>query len=216
MNNIKNLFNSECGSDIFILGNGPSVLLENLNFLKDKIVIGMNASTILEQKFNFCTKYYVCSDVRFLTHPDKAKFALEQLYPSTIRVFRKELEFYDTYTRKDKTFYVRALQRDGFSPDLKVGFYYGCTTTMLAIQLAYYLGAKNIYLLGVDLSYCSKQPRFYSEKSFQIDDSYTSVQIFNIKNSHLFLKYKGVNLINCSEKSFLRPYIGFEKFIDVI
>lgn len=215
MRNIKDLYNIEKGADIFILANGPSILLEDLNKLKNKVVIGMNASTILERKFNFYTKYYVCSDTRFITHPEKSRYAIEDLNLSTLRILRKELEVYDTYTRKDLTFYVKALQRDGFSTDLNVGYYYGCTTTMLAIQLAYFLGAKNIYLLGVDLRYSLSQPRFYNETSFQIDDSFTSVQIFNIKNAFDFLAKKNVFLHNCSENSYLRPYIGYKNFKEI-
>lgn len=211
MRNIKDLKNIEKGKSVYILANGPSVLKENLNLLKDKIVIGMNASTLLESKFDFKTKYYVCSDIRFLTHPEKSHYATSQLDPSTLRILRKELRSVDSY-EKNPTFYIKALERDGFSTDLNVGYYYGCTTTMLAIQLAYYLGAKNIYLLGVDLKYSTSQPRFYKEKSFQIDDSFTSVQIHNIKKAFNFLNENDIKLFNCSEFSYLRPYIGYVDF----
>lgn len=216
MRNIKDLKFQEKDKSIYILANGPSVLMEDLSLLKDKVVIGMNASTLLDEKFNFNSKYYVCSDSRFLRHPEKGLLATDKVNSSTFRVFRKELDQYDTYANKNNTYYIKALQRDGFSTDLRVGYYYGCTTTMLAIQLAYYLGAKKIVLLGVDLRYSKSQPRFYDETSFQIDDSFTSIQISNILNAFKFLSKKDVEVINCSENSYLRPYIGFKKFIDTV
>lgn len=214
-NNIKELFLAEKDKDIFILANGPSILDLDLNFLKNQTVIGMNASTLLEENFDFKSTYYVCSDIRFLTHPEKASWALEKLLPKTIRVLRQELSEVDLHTLENQTFYVKALQRDGFSLDLDIGYNYGCTTTMLAIQLASYLGAKNIYLLGADLRYNSEQPRFYKENSFQIDDSFTSIQIFNIVNAEKVLRERGINLHNCSEFSYLRPYIGYKNFFSL-
>ncbi|WP_217449828.1 hypothetical protein [Cupriavidus taiwanensis] len=102
---------------------------------------------------------------------------------------------------------MRALKRDGYSRDLSAGYHFGCTTTMLAIQLAGYLGCTEIYLLGVDLRYSPEQPRFYAEDEPQLEDSFTSVQIWNIANAYRALESAGIKLFNCSQNSLLRPYV---------
>ncbi len=213
---LSKIHNLHLGSDIFILANGPSILAENLNLLKNKIVIGMNASTLLESDFDFVSQYYVVSDTRFITHPQKKIYATEMLNKETKRVFRKELKEFDDISYYSRTSYVPALGKDGFSFNLLQGFYFGCTTTMLALQLAFYLGAKRIFILGCDLKYSGETPRFYKEDIVQEVDRFTGVQIKNIRNAYLCCKDLGIELYSCSETSYLRNYIPFIKFCDAV
>lgn len=189
---------------------------EDLSLLKDELTIGINASTLLEKDFGFVQNYYCISDLRFLNHPKKRSLGTTELSDSTVRVLRKDLRDYDEAALRDRTHYVDHLERDGFSENLRVGFFYGCTTTMLAIQLAYYLGCSEVYLLGVDLRYGVESPRFYPEGKAQLEDSFTSVQIWNIANASRVLKQRGRRLYNCSEHSLIRPYLEYLSFADAI
>lgn len=212
---MRELKDKEAGGRAFILANGPSIKEEDLSLLQNEIVIGMNASTMLEKQFNFVSKYYVVSDIRFLNHEEKRQWATTQLHCNTIRILRHELKEYDDFGMKNRSYYVYPLARDGFSKNLNAGFYYGCTTTMLAIQLAYYLGIKTMYLLGCDLKYPSHNPRFYEENNVQVEDSFTSVQISNIVNAAKTIEHEGGKLINCSLKSFLCPYLYSKSFKEI-
>jgi len=207
------LKNKEKGKDIYILANAPSVKNHNLSLLKDKITIGMNANPLLEQEFGFISPYYIVSDLRFINHPEKKKMATEMLNPTTKRIFRYELKDYDENV-KNETFYVKAIGKNGFSFDLKRGYFFGFTTTMLALQLAAYLGAKNIYLLGMDLKYSKKAARFYKEKNVQEFDPFTSFQIWNVRNAYLELEKIGIRLYNCSKNSLLYPYLPYIDYND--
>lgn len=207
---ISNLKNSETGNDIYIVANGHSILNKNvLNSLSDKIIIGMNATPLLCNDHSLKLKYYTVSDERFIKDAEKYKIATEILSQSAIRVFRSELKKHDSPSLIDKTYYINAIGRDGFSFNLNQGFYFGCTTTMFSIQLAAYLGAKNIYLLGVDLTYPKDKPRFYRENNPAPIDNFTCVQIRNIRDAYHQLKKHGVNLYNCSNQSLLKPYIPY-------
>ncbi len=212
---ISSIRNGEKGRRAFILANGPSVLEEDLTNLAGEIVIGMNASTILDKKFGFKSKYYVLSDSRFINNNEKRKWGTSELDSDTIRIVRSDLRQYDDPDLEKNTYYVRALSRDGFSSNLDYGFYYGCTTTMLSLQLSYYLGFKDIYLLGCDLRYSEESPRFYKEEKPQLEDSFTSVQIDNIVKSSIFMGNNGVSLYSCSANSFLRPYLSYKNFSDI-
>lgn len=215
-NNIKSLKSKEEGKDIYILANAPSIKKENLSLLRDKITIGMNANPLLEKEFGFISQYYVVSDRRFINHPEKRKMCTEMLDKSTIRILREELEEDDDKNVTNQTYYVRVLGKNGFSMNLHKGYYFGATTTMLAIHLAAYLGAKNIYILGMDLKYDGSNPRFYKEDDVQEFDSFTSVQIMNVRNAYLELQKYDVNLYNCSQNSLLYPYLPFKKFKDTM
>lgn len=211
-NNIQSLKGREEGKDIYILANAPSIKKEKLFLLKDKVTIGMNANPLLEQEFGFISQYYVVSDKRFLNHSEKRKMCTEMLDKSTIRVLRAELEEDDDKSIKNQTYYIRILGKNGFSMNLHKGYYFGATTTMLAIQLAVYLGAKNIYILGMDLKYDGSNPRFYKEDDVQEFDSFTSVQVMNVRNAYIELRKFNVNLYNCSQNSLLYPYLPFKSF----
>lgn len=209
------LRNRELGRRIFILANGPSVIDEDLSLLKDEVVIGMNASTMLESRFGFSSKYYVLSDARFLRATDKRAWACEKLSPTAHRVVRADLRPEDDPALEARTTYIAPLSRDGFSRNLAGGYFYGCTTSMLAIQLAWHLGARDVYILGCDLRYPEENPRFYSESEPQLEDAFTSVQLSNIVNAASLFERDGRQLVNCSSRSFLRPYLPFERFEQV-
>ncbi len=219
MISIKALFNTprklrgqEKGKRGFILANGPSVSEYDLSVLKGEIVIGMNASTLLEERYGFISRYYTISDARFLKNPEKRELGTHRLNPKTIRVLRADLESVDDSHLAVRTYYVKALTRDGFSSNISNGYYYGCTTTMLAMQLAFHLGLAEVFLLGCDLRYSGPQPRFYEEKDVEIEDAFTSVQIMNIARAAEFMEGMGTKVYGCSTSSFLRPYLRYADF----
>ncbi len=209
---IRQLAGRNKGETAFILGNGPSITECDLQSLQGRLTIGMNASTDLEHRYGFVQTYYTLSDRRFLEHSEKGHWATNSLNPSTIRVLRADLRHSDDSSLGENTVYTPHLKRDGFSRDLSIGYYYGCTTTMLALQLAAYLGCEKICLLGVDLRYRPDSARFYTEAQPQVEDSFTSVQIWNLANGARTLKERGVEVINCSPNSLLRPHLPFESF----
>lgn len=217
MRRISQLAGAEQGRRAFVLANGPSIAEEDLAPLKDELVIGMNASPILDRQFGFESKYYVVSDVRFLTAPTKRRWATTALPQHTTRILRSELRGFDDPALEARTYYVPALTRDGFSANLANGYHYACTTTMLALQLAWYLGVETVYVLGCDLRYPPESPRFYEEGGApQLEDAFTSVQLLNITQAAQHFEAAGRRVVNCSAGSFLRPYLEFQTFRDVL
>lgn len=210
MRNSNQLLNCEKGKRCFILANGPSLREHNLALLKKELVIGMNASTILEKEYYFFQKYYVLSDLRFLNNPLKRRIATSDLSPETVRILRSDLYDYDDKSLKNITYYVKSIGRDGFSDNISKGFYFGCSTTLLAIQLAATLGCDNIYILGLDLSnYINSKIRFYQEDIVQEYDLYISTQIFNICKAYNELCKKNIKIYHCNKKSLISPYLPF-------
>ena len=203
---------SWAGTTAFLLGNGPSVREHNLALLEGRHLIGMNASTLLEKEYGFTSQYYVVSDARFLTHPEKRALATTALEGGTVRVLREDLLPLDDKKFVGRTYYVPSLGKNGFSDDLARGFYFGCTTSMLALQLAAYLGARRIVLLGNDFRYSSSQPRFYKEEVPQAHDPFLSVQIWNVRNAVVALEARQVEVVICTKSSTLVPYVPFLDF----
>lgn len=214
---VRQIHNRLPGATIFVLGNGPSVKEHDLSRLRGLHVIGMNASPLLDREYGFQSSYYVVSDLRFLTHPDKRVFATSKyLSPGTSRVFRDELRSVDVQERIPFTYYVKTIGKNGFSTDLAQGFYFGCTTSLLAIQLASHLGCSRIVLLGNDFRYPKNQPRFYQESSPQGHDQFLSIQLWNIRNAYRVLRARNVELCICSRNTNLVPYLPYVTFDEVV
>ena len=203
------LKSAESGKNVVILGNGPSINEMNFSDVKNSVFIGLNGSAIVSRRKGIVEKYYVLSDKRFVQDEAKLGIIKDNVSSKTNIIIRRELFQYLPELNGKRSILVRSLGRDGFSFDLNRGFYFGCTTTMLALQLAAFLGAKNIYLCGVDLKYNMSQPRFYREKKVAEIDNFSCVQIHNIREAYKSLKNTGVNLYNCSPNSLLEPYLPY-------
>jgi hypothetical protein len=175
----------------------------------------MNATPLLEADHGFSSQYYTVSDQRFMAHPEKRRMATAAV-GDVVRVLRSELELLDDAALAPRTCYVRAIGRDGFSVDLAKGFYFGCSTALLAVQLAFHLGCISIALLGCDFRYPPGTPRFYSEADPCPEDPMISVQVRNMANARAVLAARGVELLNCSPISALRPYVPFAEFEELL
>lgn len=204
------------GRTVFVLANGPSIRSHDLGLLRGLHVIGMNASPILERQNGIETDYYVVSDARFLTHPEKRSLATSLPSTRTRRVLREELRAVDAPRLVDSTYYVKAVGKNGFSDDLHRGFYFGCTTSMLAIQLAAYIGAARIVLLGNDFRYPKDQPRFYRETRPQEPDPFLSIQIWNVRNAWRELRARGKEMVICTRATNLAPYVPYAPFEQLV
>jgi hypothetical protein len=132
--NPKHLFNKEIGRRVFILANGPSIKMEDLTPLRNEIVIGMNASTIIDESLGLRCKYYVLSDLRFLTASEKRPWATQKINPVTHRVIRSDLKIFDDPALYKQSTYITPLSRDGFSQDLDEGFYYDFDMSSLSSE----------------------------------------------------------------------------------
>jgi hypothetical protein len=142
------------GKRCFIIANGPSLNKINFDLLKDEITIGMNRIYLMEKENGFKPKYLICSDVRVQLKQFRDEYdnvAIPCFYNwQARRIFLK---------KKSQVFLLHRLG-SSFSINLKNG--YGSTTsvTYAAIQLAYYMGCTEVYLIGKDHSYDTNAKTF--------------------------------------------------------
>ncbi len=146
------------GKRCFIIGNGPSLKSSDLDAIKDEITFGMNRVYDIFNDTSWRPTYYLAVDNDFLLNEkkrlssigaDKEFLAFDMGIPmddigaDAIRIF----EYTDFKTNKwnDRTAHI--------SEDVSKYFSVGYTVTFTAIQLAIYMGIREIYLLGVDFNY---------------------------------------------------------------
>jgi hypothetical protein len=140
------------GERCFILGNGPSLSRMDLTRLRGEITFGLNRIYLLFDRLGFAPTYYVCvnelvleqfaGDIGRLPMPKFLNWDRRHLFagedPDTLFV-RTRLGLGDTFGRDP----VRSLSSGG-------------TVTYVALQLAYYMGFREVVLLGVDHDFIDK------------------------------------------------------------
>jgi hypothetical protein len=134
----------------FIVGNGPSLKQMNLSPLRKEVTFGLNRIYLLFPSLGFTTTYYVA--VNKLVIEQCASEILAQVpCPKFISYdarrwisFTPDLAF--LYSRDGPRFYH----------DVTKGIWQGATVTFAALQLAYYMGFRQVVLIGVDHTYASR------------------------------------------------------------
>lgn len=142
------------GRRCFVIGNGPSLKQTDLSRLEGEITIGCNGIFLLFDESPFRPTFYTVEDR--LVAEDRA----ERI--NALRGFTKVLPIDLSHHLKqdEDTVYVNFLRQykdfPKFSDTFASHVYFGGTVTYLNLQLAYYLGCREIYLIGVDHNYKPK------------------------------------------------------------
>jgi hypothetical protein len=149
------LSNAHAGERCFIIGNGPSLNQLDLTRLREETTFGVNAIYTNYQKMGFYPTYYVVED--YLVAEDRAV---------EINAYRKSrVKFFGNYLRyclrpDPSTVVLNVLldYRDyphfpHFSRNALERVWVGGTVSYVCMQLAYYMGFSEVYLIGFDHSY---------------------------------------------------------------
>jgi hypothetical protein len=152
---LKNKFaNKRC----FIIGNGPSLNKCDLNLLKDEYTFGVNGIFYKTEQMGFRPTFYMVEDNHVIAdNRDKINsYNCEyKFFPSIYRNDIKEKDntyFFNTdfgFYEGNHSFFCKPR----FSKDFSNCAYAGQSVTYLQIQLAYFLGFSEIYLIGMDYDY---------------------------------------------------------------
>lgn len=121
------------GSDVFILGGGPSLRTFPVSLLQKKKVIG-------------CNDAYLYGSLVTLLHFGDVKWY--NRHKEQLRSFTNPIIHSNTELINDQYIYYVPRMPDGWS---KSGLGWNGNTGCSAINLALLMGAKNIYLLGFDM-----------------------------------------------------------------
>ena len=141
------------GKRCFIIGNGPSLQMSDLEILyKNKeICFGVNRIFLGFKDTEWRPDYYVALDYLLI---DNMQEELKQIYD-----IDKFIRFNPHYKVSDMmpntNEFIAIVQEDeqfDFSTDISEGICTGETVVYAAIQIAAYMGFSDIYLLGVDMS----------------------------------------------------------------
>lgn len=160
----KNVFfcNSAKGKRCFIIGNGPSLTIDDLNNLISEDCFATNRIYKLFCNTDWRPKYYCCQDEVLLDFM-KGEFEKEIEKCGTVFLSGWALKKNKVKNKNYNYFYLNKgpfkYDIPPFSEDITTQIYEGYTVLYACIQIAVYMGYKEIYLLGVDHNYTLKNTK---------------------------------------------------------
>jgi hypothetical protein len=178
----------------FVIGNGPSLRIEDLNKLgeNDDITIASNKIYLAFEETNWRPTYYTVADLLVAENNAHQIKKLDQvkLFPENLKLILGESRDLDC---RGTSLYYRSLKggeydENGnyifrFSSNALDGFHVGQTVTNLNIQLAYYLGCNPIYIIGIDGVY-------ETPSTTKRHDKYGQVLVSQGEESHFHKDYR--------------------------
>jgi hypothetical protein len=152
------------GQRCFIIGTGPSLKISDLDKLKDEVTIASNKIYLAFEYTDWRPTYYTINDLVVAENNKEIISALpfHKITGKCVEaVFGNDPAFLylEGISEKieEKAYYPI------FSKDIVKGIGGGFTVTYLNIQLAYYLGIREVYLIGIDFSFELPNKRLQNE-----------------------------------------------------
>jgi len=168
--------NKYLGQSLYIVATGPSLSLDDLNWLhaNNCICLSVNKIYRLFDKTKWRPDFYLASDGQLL---EQYGDEILQIGPADIpcilynclsmkKIRDDAIPFKinwvnNVFRMAKSSFFRKKFKRGRFSKDASVFVYDASTCIIAAIQIAYFMGFSKVYLLGVDCG--TKDNRIYAE-----------------------------------------------------
>lgn len=147
------------GRRVFVIGSGPSLRVEDLDRLHDEITFACNKIYLAYDKTDWRPSYYSVIDsmVAHNCAEEIQQLRLKKIFGSVVKPNFPSAS--DIIWLKDLPSPIVDNKRQfQFSKNIIEGTYGGFTVIYTMLQLAYYMGVREVFLLGVDFSFTTPKP----------------------------------------------------------
>ena len=179
---LKKIRNIHRDETCFVIGNGPSIKKTNLDLLRGHYCFGVNR--FFEHPFSKYCQYWAVQDGRVFNDYHKEILGLDKvifLGGTRLVDWCKQPEYYWQYVENDVFIPKRLgsmIHHKQMSTDASEGIYIGDGVPFLCIQMAYHMGFKKVYVIGMDCDH-SGDRHFYTpdtkEKKLERKSQWESV-----------------------------------------
>lgn len=214
------LKNKHQGERCFIVCTGPSLTLDDVNKLQNEVTFSMNNIFKSYDKTSWRPTYYAISDYRVygkvkdqINKGDvlKDSIFLYSRFEVKYRKGKKNPNAVPIYCSNTRN--AISLMKDlsykhiGMPKHLDRYVNNGCTVAFILMQMAIYMGFKDIYLLGADCSYVGKDHSDLApnQKGNKINKQ-AGLQIINIYSSIANQLPEGVTIYNATRGGMLEVF----------
>lgn len=158
---------------MLVVGNGPSLNHTPLDDFADIPSIGMNKIDLIYARTKWRPKIIVCLNNLV------AKQNQEIFFESEIPVFIAwKARMYLTKNSRKKLNFYSTTYSNSFSTDAVKGFGSSVTVTYVALQMAYWMGANPVIVLGVDHSFKFSGSKLTYQKREGADENHFDPNYF--------------------------------------
>ena len=150
--------NAFLGERCFIIGNGPSLNSHDLSLLRNEFTFGVNSFYYKTRETGFRPTFYVVEDSSVMKEnlqEIREYYAPFKFFPTVYKKLhpKKPNTF---FFKMNRGFYEKSSPNycvPRFSTDVTKELYCGQSVTYINLQLAYFMGFAEVYLIGMDFSY---------------------------------------------------------------
>ena len=149
--NLKSFNNIHNGERCFIIANGPSLKYVDFSLLENEFTIGMNRIYLMKEQNGFTPNYLACIDEKSQInqfHEEFNKVEIPCFYNFKLR---------NKFSKLSNQNFVLGKFSQSFAKGISKAYGNGKSVTYTAIQLAFYMGFKEVYIIGKDHSYNTAQ-----------------------------------------------------------
>lgn len=209
--NLKKFKDIHKGERCFIIATGPSLDISELEKLHNEVTFSMNSIVLLFDKIKWRPCYYGIQDLR--AYSKLKNQILNSKLPVIFNgiVYRKKSRelnlrsyFYPLNLLRHNAPFKKGVTRfnTSFSDDIYISVYDGYSITYSLLQIAAYMGFKEIYLLGVDCDYSpnnvENHPLYYVK---QDDKNAAYLMRESFKVAKVYAEKKDIKIYNASPRS---------------
>ncbi|MEX0298263.1 MAG: glycosyltransferase [Kordiimonas sp.] len=156
---VRDFKNIHKGQRAFIVATGPSLKIEDLDALKDEITFSCNKITLAFDETDWRPTYYSIIDSMVYENFDYNWSSLPSIkfFPDDLR--SKYSQMKDAFFIRNRTpiFDDNGERLFEFSEDISENIAGGYTVIYFLMQLAFYMGIEELYILGLDFSFSYKK-----------------------------------------------------------
>lgn len=236
---VRRLKNAYNGKRCFIVLTGPSMTLDDLALIQNEVTISVNSIINVFDKTSFRPTFYMIQDKSvFLKLKNKLKsMPLENIYIGIGNLGKKagscitidEIEVSEETKRwscyhldSAKSWYHVNFEKKklipDFSEDSNFCIYDGSTVAYSALQLAMYMGFREIYVLGADCDYSGSVRHIGEYDKEPVYSKAEEIQSALFKSYEVAFKHakkKGIKLYNATRGGKLEvlPRVNLEDVI---
>ncbi|MFS1511130.1 6-hydroxymethylpterin diphosphokinase MptE-like protein [Chengkuizengella sp. SCS-71B] len=208
---LKEFKNIHSGKRCFIVATGPSLTIEDIEKLKNEDTFSMNSIVLLFDKTEWRPTYYGIQDPYVY---DRIKTDLENVDVKYKffghRLYEKSKLPEDSYVFPHNILNHKINHKpynSKFSGDIFLQVYDGYTITYSLIQIAVYMGYKEIYLIGADTNYIKEKQHIVEHGV--VDSSYAQAGTRMIEAYKVAKKYadeNGIKIYNATRGGMLEVF----------
>lgn len=213
---IKDLQDSHLGERCFVVATGPSLTMGDLDLIKNEFSFGMNSCALALDKTQWRPNVYAIQDEYVYEElneklseigEDKLKKVWVGNNIASLFDVPKRFNQYPLHYLDHKFFHFKGYGSFKFSDNCYNCVYSDYSVAFAILQMACYMGFKEVYLLGCDCNYTQEKKHFIEHKYTGPEVTVAGDRL--IQGHYEFKKFAdamGVKVVNCTRGGMLEVY----------